>query len=547
MKKKLIITIIALILTTIITYTLKQIITIKNIKNNYTEYAITINDTNLYKKENKEYKEIGKIYKDTYLELEQTEIKNKNDKYFKIKDTDYYILYTEITKTEKQNIETKEYYKNIGKEITLTPTLYKNETKKIEISEEQQYEVIKQDENYYYINSFNNEYQIKKEEITNITDKTIENTASYISVINYKEIKENCETKECITTEELKKQLNIIKENNYYTITKEDFQLWIKDNINLKENAILITSDEDLNEISKEYNLYIETDTKELNFIDTNQKSKKQNTEIPRYTIINKTTEEQFKNILKGEPITYIEEKPLKQQHTLPSETETAKSIAVLNYHFFYDPEKGETCPDNNCKKTQDFERELNYLKNNNYKTLTMEEFTKWMNNEIELPARSVLITIDDGAMGTGTHNGNKLIPLLEKYETHATLFLITGWWQIDNYKSNYLDIESHTHNMHEGGACQTEPRGSKLLCSSKEQILEDLRISSEITGSKKAFCFPMYVSNEKVRQALSEIGFNLAFVGGDVKATRNIDKYKIPRYHIYENTTLDQFINMIS
>ena len=29
---------------------------------------------------------------------------------------------------------------------------------------------------------------------------------------------------------------------------------------------------------------------------------------------------------------------------------------------------------------------------------------------EIELPARSVLITIDDGALGTGTHNGNKLI-----------------------------------------------------------------------------------------------------------------------------------------
>ena len=39
---------------------------------------------------------------------------------------------------------------------------------------------------------------------------------------------------------------------------------------------------------------------------------------------------------------------------------------------------------------------------------------------------KSVLITIDDGALGTGIQNGNKLIPILEEYKMHATLFLIT-------------------------------------------------------------------------------------------------------------------------
>ena len=54
-----------------------------------------------------------------------------------------------------------------------------------------------------------------------------------------------------------------------------------------------------------------------------------------------------------------------------------------------------------------------------------MREYVDWIYGRIELPKKSVLLTIDDGAMGTGKHNGNKLNPLLEKYQINATLFLI--------------------------------------------------------------------------------------------------------------------------
>ncbi len=53
-----------------------------------------------------------------------------------------------------------------------------------------------------------------------------------------------------------------------------------------------------------------------------------------------------------------------------------------------------------------------------------MQEFRDWMYGKKSIfQKRSVLITIDDGAMGTGAHNGNKLIQFLEEYEMHATLF----------------------------------------------------------------------------------------------------------------------------
>lgn len=548
MKKKIIIpliTIVLVLLTILITFYVKNLNTIKEIKKSYNEYVTTNKEANLY---NEEKNIIGTLSENTYLELENTKIKSKNDTYFKIKNSDYYVYYKDINKVEqKENQEQKEYYIEIGKTIkTNNPTNLYQEENKITINNELEFNVTKQDETFYYINYLNQELKVKKEEIKEEQEKVLDNIATYISVIYYENVLDECNTKECITKDALKEELNYLKENNYYTITIDDYKLWLNNNINLKEKAILLTSKEDLNEISKEYNLKIETDLKELSFTDSNSKSEKGTSTIPRYNIINKTDFETFKQIVNGETISYYEPQ-LTQTHQLPSENANAQEIAVLNYHFFFDPEAGETCPDGNCKTVQDFEKELAYLKQNNYKALTMEEFTKWMYGEIELPARSVLITIDDGAMGTGTHNGNKLIPLLEKYQTHATLFLITGWWPIGNYSSPYLDIESHTYDMHEGNYCEGQPRGSKLLCSSKEQVLEDLKKSAEITGSKNAFCFPMYVYNDTTLQVLEEIGFKLAFVGGDYKASRNNNKYQIPRYHMYRETSLDQFVNMIS
>lgn len=537
-KKKLtLVIVLGIIAFILIAFPAKVLLDKMKIKNSFNEYVTTTKDTNLLNN-NKEV--VGTIENETYLELEKT-----NNDYFKIKDTDYYIYYKDVKKTEKKENNTKDYYVEIGKTIKTNETtnLYQDE-KLITLNTGLEFDAIKQDDTYYYINYMNQELKIKKEEITEETEKALENIASYISVINYNSVKDECDIEECITTTEFKEELNYLKENNYYSITTEDYKLWLNNNINLKDKAILLLSSEDLNNISNEYNLNINTDTLDITFNDNNTKSIKGNPN--RYNIINKTNFDTFKKIIAGDTVSYVV-LPIYQQHTLPDENANATEIAVLNYHFFYDPSIGETCPDSNCKDIRDFENELIFLKQNNYKTLTMDEFTKWMYGEIELPARSVLITIDDGAMGTGTHNGNKLNPMLEKYQSHATLFLITGWWPIENYRSPYLDIESHTNDMHEGNFCQGEARGSKLLCSSKEEIVNDLTQSVNIIGSKNAFCFPMYVSNSKAVEAIEEVGFKLAFVGGDYKASRDNGKYQVPRYHVYLETSLDRFIDMIS
>ena len=85
------------------------------------------------------------------------------------------------------------------------------------------------------------------------------------------------------------------------------------------------------------------------------------------------------------------------------------------------------------------------------------------------------------------------------------------------------------------------------MLCLSNEDVLKDLNASVSILNSNRAFAYPFYAYSDNAIELLKQVGFKLAFAGGNVKATRNSNKYKIPRYPIQKGITLQEFINMIS
>lgn len=219
-----------------------------------------------------------------------------------------------------------------------------------------------------------------------------------------------------------------------------------------------------------------------------------------------------------------------------------ANEIAVLNYHFFYDSSIGEECNETICIEKKEFEKQLLYIKDNGYKTLTIKEFKEWMYGEIKLPKKSVLITIDDGAKGTATNDGNILIPLLEKNNMHAVLFLVTSIRDTKYYQSKNLDLESHGNNIHENGKCGK----AKIECYSEEELYNDIKTSIERVNDNTAFCFPFYISNKKAEKVLKKLNVKLAFIGGNKKAKITDDKYKIPRYEMYNYITMDEFKKMI-
>lgn len=369
---------------------------LKDIKSHYSENVITLNDAKLYELEDKKYKEVGRISKDSYINLEQKGEVSKDDKYFKLANTNYYVFYNDVAPSEmiSINYDYKNYVPFDFDIVTKNPTNFYLDDKLIyTINSSIQLPVIINEDNYYYVEYDNRLYGVKKEDVESTID------------------------------------------------------------------------------------------------------------------------------VSRG--------------------IEVATNIGVLNYHFFYDS-TNEVCDEIICLKTSKFEEQLKYLKDNNFYTATMKDMSLWMSRKIRLPKKTTVLTVDDGAMGTGIENGNKLIPLLEKYDLHATLFLITGWWPKENYQSPNLEIQSHGDNIHN--------YTNEALYKSKQQLLDDFSLSiNKLNGENTAFCYPFYAQNATVRSAVAESGFKIAFVGGNVKANQNNDPYRINRYVVLNSITLNSFINMVN
>lgn len=510
-----------------------------NIKKHYGNQVIMVNDAKLY---DHNEKVIGKVSKGFTFILDNKKINKSSEQYFKVKNTNYYIYYNDVKKVDKKiedNFSNK--YLVFNKNVVSKKTVfYKDNKKVLELKEKLNLPLEYMDDNYYYVSYLDKVMQVKKDESVSLNDNnnTSVNEASYISVINYDTI-DNCTKDICVSVDNVRNQLNYLKEQGFSSISVDEYKLWLAGKIRLKEKSILLTTTNSNNNVStlnNESNIKIEIlSDASIKFSDVNKKSTKNSTldKIERYVVKKTTSLDNFKKMSNGEDVVEV----------VKSASSGEQRIAVLNYHFFYDPTLGEECDESICLEVSKFREQLDYLKNNGYKTLKMSEFKKWMFGEIELPEKSVLITVDDGAKGTGKHNGNKLIPILEEYNMNATLFLITGWWSVENYRSKNLDIQSHTNDMHKYGTCG---RG-QLVCYRKDQALADLKKSLEIVDNNDSFCYPFYSYSDTAIQAVKEAGFQIAFVGGSVKARRSNNKYLIPRYPIYKTTTLNQFIKMVS
>lgn len=523
--------ILIIITTLLVLYTKKEV---KNIKTSYNQYIKIKKDTNIYDKNNKV---LGKIYKNTELELVKLNKITTKNKNFQVKDTNYYIYYKDTKKIkninkDKQNNNYIVLNKNI--KTNKKVTLYKNNKKVITLNNGINLPIQYISNNTYYIYYLNKLLEIKKSnKIKEINhENTKENSTNQISILLYDTINNTCTNNEnCTTTETFKNQINKLLENNYYTITNEEYENYLNNNLRLKNKALLILTNNESDttkNISKELNINIETPSKS-DLVKTNEKTVSNTYQIKSYSTI--------ENILKMANGEKVVETPPKKQ------TNYVQGVPVLNYHFFYDPTLGEECYEGICLTTQKFREHLEYLKNNNFKVLTMNEFVKWIYGEIDIPEKSVLITIDDGAKGTGAHNGNKLIPLLEEYKMHATLFLIAGWWDISNYQSKYLEVQSHTYDMHKYGDCGK----GQLVCANYENAKQDLQKSLDIIGNNTSFCYPFYSYDNEAIQAIKDLGFKVAFAGGNRDATRNSNKYLIPRYPIHSNITMDRFKEIVN
>ena len=239
--------------------------------------------------------------------------------------------------------------------------------------------------------------------------------------------------------------------------------------------------------------------------------------------------------------LVYVNESDIKDKKDI-NKYDSTSAIAVVNYHYVINVDAGEKkdCQQSICLTDSQYDEQMKYLKDNGYYTASMEDLELWIDGKVNLPLKTVVITIDDGWFVS------RNIQILEKYGLHATLFLIGHLASPDDYRSNSLEIHSHTWDMHNLGECPIK-RGGAILCKDKDYILNDLKKSRDSLNGSLYFAYPFYEYNDHAIEALKEAGFHMAFAGGSRKVTRGVNKFIVPRFGITNTGSLNEFISYIS
>lgn len=200
----------------------------------------------------------------------------------------------------------------------------------------------------------------------------------------------------------------------------------------------------------------------------------------------------------------------------------------------------------------KDFERQMQYLKDNGYKTITFYDLQK--DPEMDL-TKKIIITFDDGYLD----NYELLFPILKKHDFKAVIYLVTkidhNAWGVKegeprvNMMSAAQAKEMSDYGIEMGG--HTQHHVDLLRHSSTEQM-------SEIKGSKEdvekitgkpaiSFAYPFGGINEDIKRITKEAGFDYAVSTNTGPKEFGKDWMQIRRIEVTPKTTLLSFKNKVS
>lgn len=239
-----------------------------------------------------------------------------------------------------------------------------------------------------------------------------------------------------------------------------------------------------------------------------------------------------------------------------------AKNIPILTYHRIISEEdigkrhyiKGKINP--MVVKKKDFKKQMTYLNDNGYVTLSLNELYSFLSNEMQIPEKSVVLTFDDGYKD----NFVEAYPILKEYDFRAVNFLITGTItnRVHTYTPEYVqyfsakelrrgcdvfEYQSHTYSFHKKEHNKRLKNTPYLISKSRNEVLKDLNTSIfQLSGEKLGFAYPYGEYSPESIEILKEAGFKMAFTTEERAASAKDHVYEIPRFQIFSNTSFKEF-----
>ena len=218
--------------------------------------------------------------------------------------------------------------------------------------------------------------------------------------------------------------------------------------------------------------------------------------------------------------------------------------LPVLTYHSVMPWEYYSPINENNpwILSEEVFYTHMQYLYENGFNAITIEEFLNFFFYDYDLPENPILLTFDDGYLDNALY----VYPILKEFNFTAINFLLTDGLArtpqtMTAYPIRYMsrhniyatndvfEFASHTHDMHFYIA-----DSPILVTASISDIQTDLRRSFEFPlCSFEVFAYPFGIYSDNAIDALILEGVRVAFTTEWGYITRESDPFRLPRFSI--------------
>ena len=221
----------------------------------------------------------------------------------------------------------------------------------------------------------------------------------------------------------------------------------------------------------------------------------------------------------------------------------------VLMYHMVSEHLEKDKSKFNRLRvKPEEFEKQLKWLKDNNWTSFTLSELASLK----EIPLKSVVITFDDGY----EDNFINAFPILKKCNFKATIYLVPNQsinhWEekntsvLSNLLNNEQILQMQNTGLIEFGSHTLSH--VNLSTINDEQLLIELKKSKEeiekITRKEcEAFAYPYGKFDDKIIQAVEEIGYKNATVVKRGLFEKNDNPFIIKRIGILGTESFVDFL----
>jgi len=213
--------------------------------------------------------------------------------------------------------------------------------------------------------------------------------------------------------------------------------------------------------------------------------------------------------------------------------------LPVLMYHHVQTADAAKSKNQTALTVTTDiFDTQMVYLRDKGYTTVTSQDLINFFDGGASLPAKSVLITFDDGYADFYSD----ALPVLRRYGFKATVFLPTGLMNNSDYLSWPQISEAVGSGMYFANHTWSHKNVKQAVDILKREIeTADLQLSERGLNNPKTFAYPYGFSSTDSENILMGLGYKLAFTTKHGTALCKKLRYDLPRIRI-GNSTLSSF-----